>query len=133
MRVFERTEAEGRGGRIRRPGIFAAYNRAGLLLVLAGTLAGCASAGARMHRSPAETLHAQLAGSGHSLGLAGIIDMQHSRTPPKCKEPWDCHDWYGNARLFFFDSRVFALSGPRLVEAAWDGTRLTPLRSVDLP
>lgn len=59
--------------------------------------------------------------------------MQHSRTPPKCKEPWDCCAWYGNARLFFFDSRIFALSGPRLVEAAWDGTRLTPLRSVDLP
>lgn len=70
---------------------------------------------------------------GVNLSLAGVIDMQHSRTPPKCKEPWDCIDWYGNTRLFFFDSRIFALSGPRLVEASWDGARLTPLRSVDLP
>lgn len=70
---------------------------------------------------------------GHSFGLADVIEMQHSRTPPKCKDPWGCEDWYGNARLFFFDSRIFALSGPRLVEASWDGSRVTPLRSVDLP
>ncbi|MBX3726559.1 MAG: beta-propeller domain-containing protein [Xanthomonadales bacterium] len=68
---------------------------------------------------------------GGRLSLAGVLDMRAGRAPMTCRS--DCHDWYGNARLFFFDSRIFALSGPRLVEAAWDGVHLAAQRSVELP
>lgn len=57
--------------------------------------------------------------------------MRTASPPETCSS--DCVDWDRNARLFFFDSRIFALSGPRLVEASWDGTSLLPRRSVDLP
>jgi hypothetical protein len=76
---------------------------------------------------------AMLHWDGNRLGLAGVLDMQPNRTPPKCKSGWACWDWYGTARLFFFEGRIFLLSGPRLVEASWDGQALRPLRSAEMP
>lgn len=57
------------------------------------------------------------------LRTLATVDMQSAQSAPKdCQ--LSCYDWYGNARLFFVEERIFALSADQFVELELVGSRL---------
>ena len=65
---------------------------------------------------------------GDGLEMAGRVDMTHF--PSACEK--SCWDWYGNARFFAFDDRLFAWSGDLIKELRLDGAKLWQVSSLRL-